>query len=298
MGIGDLLMKEKFFLALIVLTLVGCKTTEPAPMITDPVEIDKLFNAATKLSCGFKHPKNDNYCGCFAQTLTDVTPAELKISVGSSNSTALQKKLTRVALANRKKLKECDPLYVEDLTIPKTSASDALKKILKENQGNILSPSDALNIIPSNLDLGYEYGVQNITPNRDGSLGKPRMRRLTKIDGDDYIFSILDENGEIKNKDIILWRKGVMFTWSESLKEYRPLHSDHRCKFVIGVCEYKVAGKQTKKLNTEYKNGVWVRNTPGFSKSRNLVKEVYDKNGLPLYKYHKASGYSEVVRIK
>ena len=291
-------MKEKLFIVLAVLALVGCKTSEPKPVVTDPVEIDKLFNAATKLSCDFKHPKNDPYCGCFAQTLTDVTPAELKMKAGSSNSAALQKKLTRVALANRKKLKECDPLYVEDLTIPQTSDSAALKKILKENQDNILGPSNVNNIDPSGLTIGYEYWLQNITPNRNGSLSEPQMRRLTKIDGDDLIFSGLDKDGEIKYKNLIMWRQGIRYTWSDSVKEYRPQGSSHICQFVIGICEYKAAGGKIEKVNTIYQDGVWIKNTPGFSKSRNLVKEVYDKNGLPLYQYHKASGYWEKIRIK
>jgi len=257
-----------------------------------------LYHATTLRDCSMKYKENSEYCKCFADAMAEVAPVELQSQLIYGVTKVTYSGVRKVILENRAKLKSCDRLMKVDLSIPEHMNSRALQDILARYQGEILQPGDEKAFDYSDLTIGYQYSLQNITKNKDGSLDAPSTLRLTKIDRDDYYFSTIGDDGNIKTENIVVWKNGVMYFVADS-GSIRPRGSDSKCKFVVGVCSYASVSDSKEEINTVYESGVWIRSVPGFGHSRRLMKEVYDKNGVLLYQLNKTSSAQwEKVRVE
>lgn len=89
--------------------------------------------------------------------------------------------------------------------------------------------------------------------------------------------------GKYKFKD------GYLFNFA---KNYSPpryvLSGEESCKFTVGRCEFKSYDGKVSYMYTEYRDGMWIRNVPGFRLSRSLNIDVYDSQGFPVYRFHKS----------
>ena len=273
--------------------VAACGTqTQKTDISPEDKKTKDQYHAITLRDCSVKYKDNAKYCNCFADTMAEGTPVELQSQLIFGVTKQTYSGVRKVAHDNRVKLKSCDRLMKVDLSIPEHVNSRALENVLSMYQGGILQPGEEKFFDYSDLTIGYQYSLQNITENRDGSVNDPSTLRLTKIDGDDYYFSTIAADGNIRTQNRVVWKNGLMYIVSDS-GSLAPWDSESKCKFVIGVCSYR-----SNRINTVFESGVWVRSSPGIGHSRRLMKEVYDKNGMLLYQLNKSdNGEWEKVRV-
>tara|TARA_R110001592_G_scaffold65156_2_gene200063 strand:- start:3574 stop:4425 length:852 start_codon:yes stop_codon:yes gene_type:complete len=264
-------------LILLIIFITGCAHRTASS--ESPTELDKIYIEVSRLSCELKYPNNKKYCECYANVINKITPDDLKN--GTHETHLYKSRMEKVIKDSYRSLKRCNYLYKADLSIKKTKNSEILNRILAKHENEILSPSDVNSIDLNELSIGYEYAI------RSTSLDKVERFRLTRANGSDYYFSLIDSDNSVKREDLLLYSDNVQYL--NHGEDYRPRYPDRNCKFISGVCSYISAMQKTDEMNTLYENGVWIRNAPGLGKSRRIEKHVYDKNGILLY-YLNSSG--------
>jgi len=294
----DLYVRLKMFFLIIVSFVSACSTPEKmnGRVTSNLSSLDRMLHKSTMFGCNLQHRNNEEYCNCFAKIVVQATPIELKSRLVNRSDKESQSDLIDVMLSNRKKIDDCDVKMKSDFSIPTHRNSKALKDILTKYEGDILYPHETNSFDYKKLQKGYEYNLQNIILNADGTLDAPSLMKLTKIDQDSYYFSTIDKNGNIETENRILWKAGVMYLVQKS-GGLRPWESDSSCKYVVGVCEYTTVSGKKEVVNSVFEKGVWIRSKPRGKHSRRLVKEVYDKHGMLLYQLNKSMGKWEKVRL-
>ncbi|MEY4589735.1 MAG: hypothetical protein RL497_1811 [Pseudomonadota bacterium] len=293
-----MITKNLFKLLSITLFICACSTVDHGGSVNAKrKDINGLYDQANELACAMRFKNNEKYCKCHVEIMGQITPEATKHLLVNGGGDKAVSEMTKVMINNSSQLKTCDPLMQANLDIPDSPHSKALLDILEKHRGDILYPEDVAKIDVTDIKNGFEYKMQDITPNKNGSLDPPEVYRFSKVVDNAAYFSILNEQGAIEKPDFLMWKDGVMHTKSSSEESYRSYHSDAKCQFVVGTCTYESV-KESKTINSIFKSGVWIRSAPGLGFSRRLVKEVYDKNGMLLYRLN-ATNYRkpEMVRI-
>jgi hypothetical protein len=280
-------MKSLFYI-IVSLVLMGCQATANSHK-TNTANTDRLFYNANNLACTIKFNDNPDYCQCFVKTISDISPTPLKQRIISGDSTA-SSDLAGLMIANSDKLRKCDALKIIDLAIPNIELPDLAKSVLQQHQGKVLTPENQSSLRPD-LVVGYEFSMEIV-----GATDKQKYSQLlTKIDGNEFIFSLLD-NGVVTREDLYLYRytdNGVKHLVNQNsafnthLRNYQIPYTN-KCLFVLGECQYSINNQSPKTpetIMTEFREGYWISNEPSFRGKRKIVIRIFGDDGLPLYEH-------------
>ena len=155
-----------------------------------------------------------------------------------------------------------------------------IKKILKENDGNILAPEDVKNGIPQIQSGDFPITWKQI------SYGQYKNKIIynysfMKSEGNRTFYK-LELNGSPVEVSEYFIERGLEYTISAgSLAMDAGMKNG--CIFVLGKCEYPYI-KESKVLKTSFKNGVWTSTYPNGSGS-GVLTTIYDKHGLIIYRH-------------
>lgn len=279
-----------------VLTISACTNfSTSSTFLKSSSDVQRQFDSASRMACSFRKGTNESYCGCFVQVLNEIVPEEEKRLVvkGDRNGKSL---LVDILLKNSKKLDGCDKHWEKDLTIPDIAVTDVAQGVLDKHAGLILNPENVDDIGSFNRPIGYEYKIQ------DPSLKTLSATKYKVVDikGDKthLVYINLPEN---KVYEGYIWGQGKMFyrKLKGGVESYSIASRFEECKFKLGLCKFTNLHGEEAEVFTEYRDGLWYYNLPGYSvQDRKLKIFIYDKSGLPLYyRYYilnKGTGYEEI----
>ncbi len=155
-----------------------------------------------------------------------------------------------------------------------------IREVLDYHEGDVLFPGDVKDIDLSDISKGtiYEYRssfverfVYKYSKNK---LGLYYFDLITHVEGEEYP-SIFRTNGHVS--EIAPIKRPNDFLDYPSVQ--------NKCKYLIGSCEYSF-GRNNLNVVTGFSDGVWTVTRPvhrlgiGYL----VVKNVYDKNGMMLYR--------------
>ncbi|ADZ90814.1 hypothetical protein [Marinomonas mediterranea] len=277
----------------VILSACAGRATDPEAQMK---RIDADFRFVNKLTCSIRNKENDEFCSCQVDVLSEVTPDGLKRKLVRGRASSAQYELAEIMVENSDRLEACKANYSSKSLLKAEPESNALHQVLIKYKDKILAPGDEQEFDHSHLSLGHRYILQNQIADTEGKLSVPLNATLTKIEGAAFYYSVYVGEEDKTYENVIAWKNGVLYRVGKG-GDLIPYYSDSACKFVIGVCEYKDYRGKSRYVNTEYINGVWVRNLKGVGSKQRLVKEVFDKDGMILYQLNKSLGKWEYVRV-
>lgn len=174
-----------------------------------------------------------------------------------------------------------------DFAIPENTS--LAKQVLASHQGEILTPEQSKNLVAINKPVGWVHRFQS-QPAVNYMDGTFTYKGKNK-DGEEFEYK---DGSDVRK---YIYGAGILQLWNESYGGYvLPPNSLGKCEFVIGECLFS-DGKRLQKVVTKFESGVWIRNSP-FNLSRALEKVIYDRSGIPLYKYYQDNrSTTEWIRI-
>lgn len=155
-----------------------------------------------------------------------------------------------------------------------------IKKIVKQNENNILTPEDVKKGIPQIQSSDFPMSWKQTNYGQYKS--KTTYRYLfSKYEGNRTFYKLEVNGSPIETSEYFIER-GLEFTISKGATNMDS-GMNNGCIFVLGECEYPYI-KESKVLSTSFKNGVWTSKYPNGSGS-GVITAVYDKYGLVIYKH-------------
>jgi hypothetical protein len=278
----------RYLILLAIFTLAGCQSTSnPQKNVMDR---NKLYKKSTESACLLKYGAlNANYCECHSSVLSQITPDTLKSRSLSGDSSVAHEVFLKM-VKNKSQLETCDSKFVAteikkvDTSIPEYDVPELAKEILAKYKGKIMTPKNREEG-KLFLPIGYEYYMNLVN-------AKPHpayIQRLTKIEGNAYYFTGINEvNYRENNKKVLYGAQYYLPLNNFSVTEYRDVPKSE-CSFIIDeICEYKSYGKKRYQMFTTYKDGMWVSLEPSsYPDVKYLVIKIFGVDGLPLYRYRK-----------
>ncbi len=176
--------------------------------------------------------------------------------------------------------------FAWDASIPKTQNTLLAEKVLDSNLGNILTPEMTNSLSSLTKPIGWEFGMVH---SRQKTLGY--VFRLEKMIGNEYYFEYFNSISSNPRIDKYKWVNGYRYYAKNNTNKNNPseygIGDEEKCKFTLGLCEYKSYSGISQKQYTEFRRGVWIYKQTGLiSDKGDLVKCIYDASGLPLYRYY------------
>lgn len=281
------MFKKIFILNMVFLILAGCSSAKKSYMAKNT---EALRQAKSMLQMAAECKKDvildQKFCSCVKWASDESGSLEYPLSNKYESEEFDSLVIGLVGYFNR--LSSCEvyaPINL-DFEIP---YSDLAKRIVKDNDGYILTPDLINNISVVDEKVGWKFKMY-FANKKDVNLDKYTFTYKGAMDGAslfDYIGS--SSSGEYK------YENGYKYFKKDG--DY-TLSDEESCKFVIGECVYKV-GDRFKKKYTKFIDGFWISNDSDFGvRSRAIEINVYDLSGLPLYRSYMATGrnvsYEEV----
>jgi hypothetical protein len=136
--------------------------------------------------------------------------------------------------------------------------------------------------------IGWEFSMIN---SRQPNFGY--VFRLDKIVGSEYHFDYYNSKSINPKIDKYMWKNGYRYYARNNTNKNNPFEltvsQEEKCKFTLGICEFKSHSGISQKQYTEFRNGVWIYKQTGLMSDKgDLVKCIYDASGLPLYRYYQS----------
>ncbi len=264
------------FVFVVTLLIFGCSSTANKPQ---PSGVDSAFREANRLSCKIRFGDNPKYCSCFVNVMSEIAPQSMK-NRALSGDPSVSSDLAKLMLDHSDRMNQCELLRIEDLAIPEIKLPKLAREILSSNLNGLLTPDNRVKLKPIR-EIGYEFSFEPVESEKKGRY----LKRLTNVEGDAYYFSTL-KDGTIEKADFYKYENGIEYyhKYKEPGNKYL-VWPDRLCYFVIGECKFVSTSGRPKKMFTEFKDGVWISNEPGFGASRKVVLRIYGNDGLPLYEY-------------
>lgn len=167
-----------------------------------------------------------------------------------------------------------------------------IKQILSSNQSNILTPENSGNAF-NNIPRGYSFklvkGFDHQTNNLTDSwlvkyAGKKKNAHYFLLKETAYSYSSKSlvtgySHFKIQNKKFYLYTKETDKYREVGLKALN-------CFFIVGKCQYKENfrdKKYTYKVNTTFKNGMWVSSYKNAINLKVNHLRIFDRYGLELF---------------
>lgn len=176
---------------------------------------------------------------------------------------------------------------------------DSVLKVLMQTEwGNILTADGTNNIVPNGLAPGYVYSLKYEYFNEKGVYSTEISRiKLSAIENGAMIFDILPAKDVVAKERVIKIQNAIAYVARDA--EFSLHSKEESCLFKLGKCEFaRFNGKQDY-IETQYKDGKWIKSSPGIGGKRRTEIYVFDKNGLILYKLNQfESSGTRITRIK
>jgi len=263
---------------LLLFSLIGCaQHARDDSSFESSSSVSNKYLASLNQACNIRF-SDKAYCRCFSRLIYENTPENERSNLLSVS------KLTDVMFDSLDKIEQSCERNAKYFHIPQFKKTSLLKKILAENTNKILTPDlVAGNSWTLDKPFGWEYSMEPI----DETEIKVSRKFIGSIGEElyfDYIYYLQDTPPSITAKYKL--SHGNEYYLRKNVKPMRYELSEYKkCQFVIGDCSYDSRFK--KHVYTEYRDGMWIKNTPAFSGQRSLEIFVYDLNGFPLYQYRK-----------
>ncbi|CCN38619.1 hypothetical protein VIBNISO65_p0019 [Vibrio nigripulchritudo SO65] len=172
-------------------------------------------------------------------------------------------------------------VHFGDPRLPSYTLTDTAVRILKENEGRLLSPEKREHWVPT-LPVGYTYTMSH-------AHWESCPSKITKIEQGAYHISRYDCQGNVIHKNVIRVANGVRY----SNRDNKILHKAGECAFVLGEVCKQYGGFGVEKYTTKYVDGVWftIKQLPFVTE---LYIHIFSDDGLALYhsKYRFGGGQS------
>jgi len=263
---------------LLFFSLIGCaqhvrdnSTFDSSPFVSNK------YLASLNQACNIRF-SDKAYCRCFSRLVYDNTPEKERSNLLSES------KITNVLFNSLEKIEQRCERNAKYLHIPEFKKTSLLNKVLAVNKNKVLTP----NLVADNswkLDKpsGWEYSMESIEET-EIKVSRKFIGTIGEELYFDYIYYQQDAPPSITAKYKL--SKGKEYYLRKNVKPMRYEESEYKkCQFVVGNCMY--GSRLKKQVYTEYRDGMWIKNSPAFSGQRSLEIFVYDLNGLPLYQYRK-----------
>lgn len=171
------------------------------------------------------------------------------------------------------------------------------KSILKQYQGQLLTPENAGDVDLSHLKIGFQYAMTN-------PINNSKMR-YTLIDTTGGLFKfrhgITSTKGVEKESKTYDYLNSTGKTARWVMGKYHDVKfTPPKSLFTIGETTYQLHDTATDKpekkntvsvINVAFRDGVWevIYNTPQLKNYK--IEFIFDRNGLPLFEYDKQATF-------
>lgn len=265
-----------FCSALIISCSINAQVTSP--------QANGEYLDSVRSACNTRF-NNAAYCNCFSELVIKHMPSSLRENV-LKDQNKVQLVMNQVMLQHMKSIEASCSIYIkEDSSIPSFDVSPLLTETLMKYRGDLLSPDNVKKIQPLNKDIGWKF---RLLPLSENELVGSAFILKEKKEGE-YYFDYTNVNSSDGTVGKYKFKDGYLFNFA---KNYSPpryvLSGEESCKFTVGRCEFKSYDGKVSYMYTEYRDGMWIRNVPGFRLSRSLNIDVYDSQGFPVYRFHKS----------
>lgn len=155
-----------------------------------------------------------------------------------------------------------------------------IREVLDSYEGDILSPGDVKDIDLSDIRKGATYEYESsfvesyVYKYSKNTSGLYYFDLIAHVEGEKYL-SVFRTNGHVS--EIAPIKRPNDFLDYPS--------GQNKCKYIIGSCEYSF-GRNSLNVVTSFSDGVWtvIRPVDRSGVGYIAVKNVYDKNGMMLYR--------------
>lgn len=165
--------------------------------------------------------------------------------------------------------------------LPHRAITDLAVKVLSENKGGILSPSLVGAIKPLDKRIGWKFTMKSPTYKGD----VVTYFQYVEESNGNYIFEYKSNLSEKTHR--YKWAEGYQYNSKvvDGTHIYQ-MQGEEACKFKVGECSFEGYDGKKKVMYTEYREGVWVRDSPMLiGRNRTIEMDIYDVSGFPLYHY-------------
>lgn len=258
------------------IVLSGC-AKKTKKIQNDGLDLSYKVRQGSDFASECKSDSDNDFCKCYAKETEKFASGERQVK-SLVRINPVSQAIANKILSKREVIKGCDRYIPADLKFYIPVNSKTARNILNENKGKILTPNNL--IFDSVIDKPIGWSFSKRGP-KYGEVNPKALFTLIKSEGNKHYF---EYQGVIKKSEYLL-TEGKLMHKSKS-GEFKGSAKDG-CDFVVGDCFYTNYDGQVKKIYTEFRDGVWVRNVP-YHHHRVIERDIYDKNGLTLYHSYEA----------